>query len=107
MHSHNVYLQVTFELGAIGLAAYLFMWIAVLRWNAIWARRAHGKLPFEAALLSGISCALAASMVAGLFENNFFDAEVRTMILMLMGLSIHTGLVVRREVAAPEVSSQA
>jgi O-antigen ligase len=100
MHSHNVYLQVTFELGAVGLAAYLFMWMAVLRWNTIWARRAGGELPFEAALLTGISCALAASMVAGLFENNFFDAEVRTMILILMGLSIHTGLVVRRELAA-------
>ena len=99
MHSHNIYLQVTFELGLLGLAAYLYMWFGVFRWNAMWVRRAGDRCPFETALLTGASCAMAGSLVAGLFESNFFDAEVRTMILIVMGLSLTTGIAIRRILA--------
>lgn len=95
-HSHNVYLQVMVEFGCIGLLAYLYFWGAVLYWNYLWVRRSAGRFPFESAMLGAASCALIGSMVAGIFENNFFDAEVRTLILILMGLSLHNGLVIRR-----------
>ena len=100
-HSHNVYLQVAFELGIVGLAWYLAFWGVILVWSVRWARRARDLLPFETALLTGISVALVGSMVAGFFENNFFDAEVRTMILTLMGLSLYVGLSVRRQLREP------
>jgi O-antigen ligase len=100
MHAHNVYLEVTVELGVIGLAAYLFFWGTVLYWNFSWIRRSGDRFPFETAMLGAASCALVASMVAGIFENNFFDAEVRTLILILMGLSIHNGLLIRRGLGA-------
>jgi O-antigen ligase len=95
-HAHNVYLQVAFELGLVGLAAFLLFWGSVIYWARHWIRQAGGRFPFERAMLGASSCALAASMVAGLFENNFFDAEVRTMILLVMALAIHHGLVIRR-----------
>jgi O-antigen ligase len=98
-HAHNVYLQVAFELGFVGLAAYLYMWGAVFYWNWLWVKRAGQGCPWEQALLAGASCALMGSMVSGLFENNFFDAEVRTIVLVMMGLSLHAGLLIRHAVA--------
>lgn len=94
-HSHNVYLQVAFELGLLGLVAYLALWGSILYWSAHWVRRAGDGWRFETALLSGAAAALTGSMVAGFFENNFFDAEVRTMIFILMGLALHSGLRIR------------
>ena len=95
-HAHNVFLEVTVEFGFVGLAAYLYFWGAILFWNYLWVRRAGERLPFERSMLCAASCALIASMVAGIFENNFFDAEVRTLILVMMGLSLHNGLMIRR-----------
>ncbi len=95
-HMHNVYLQVGFELGVIGLAAYLLWWGAIFRWNRMWLLREAGRFPFERALLRGASAGLAGILVAGFFENNFFDAEVQTTIMLLIGLALHAGLQIRR-----------
>ncbi len=90
---HNIYLQMIFNLGWLGLAAYLGCWAAVFAWSVRWLRRAP---PFEAALLRGCIAGLAGSMVAGMFENNALDGEVETLILMLMGVAMVVGLRLRR-----------
>ena len=95
-HMHNVYLQVGFDLGLIGLAAYLLWWGAIFRWNRMWLLREEGRFPFERALLRGASAGLAGILAAGFFENNFFDAEVQTTIMILIGLALHAGLQIRR-----------
>ncbi|MBI4081706.1 MAG: O-antigen ligase family protein [Candidatus Lambdaproteobacteria bacterium] len=100
--AHNVYIQVPMELGLLGLAAYLWLWGAQIAWCIVWLRRAGDRLPFERALLWGALGGMAGSMVAGVFENNFFDKEVQTMMLMLMGLALHAGLRVRTGLGSAE-----
>ena len=113
---HNIYLQVGFDLGAVGLAAYLAVWAAAFAWSAQ-ALRALGArgagllgaglpgadgpdagLPgagLYRAVLEGCIAGLAGSMGAGLFENNAYDKEVQEVILMLMGLALFVGLRIR------------
>jgi len=93
---HNTYLRIGFSMGLIGLIMYLWIWGAVFTWNARWIKQATDTYPFERGLLWGITGALAGSMVNGLFGGHFFDAEVQAAMLMWMGLSLHTGILIRR-----------
>jgi O-antigen ligase len=99
---HDVYIQVAMVLGLLGLAAYLWLWGTQIAWCIVWLRRAGDRLPFERGLLWGALGGMAGTMVAGVFENNFFDKEVETMMLMLMGLALHAGLRVRSELGSAE-----
>jgi len=100
---HNIYLQVAFDTGLLGLAAYLAVWGAVFVWSgqALAALRPgasaarHPDAGLWRALLQGAVAALAGSMAAGLFENNAYDKEVQGVILLLMGLALYAGLRVR------------
>ncbi len=100
---HDIYLQVAFDLGAVGLAAYLAVWAAAFAWSARSLRAlAPGTrdppLPeagLYRAVLQGCIAGLAGSMAAGLFENNAYDKEVQQVILMLMGLALYVGLRIR------------
>ena len=100
---HDIYLQVTFELGLLGLAAYLAFWGAIFAWGgktliALRTCAAAARVP-DAGLFRGIVqgavAALGGSMAAGLFENNAYDKEVQGVILLLMGLVLYAGLRVR------------
>lgn len=100
---HNIYLQVAFDLGAVGLAAYLAVWTAIFVWSARSLRALRPGLPgmelpgasLYRAVIEGAVAGLAGSMAAGLFENNAYDKEVQQLILMLMGLAIYAGLQIR------------
>ncbi len=98
---HNIYLQMAFAAGAIGLAAYLAVWGALFVWCAQGMARAGPGFGFERALLQGIAAGLAGSMAAGWFENNFLDGEVHALIMMLMGLALWCGLRIRRAPRTP------
>ncbi len=93
---HNIYLQMAFAVGILGLAAYLSLWAVVFVWCAQGIARAGPALGFERALLQGVAAGLAGSMAAGWFENNFLDGEVHTLIMMLMGVALYAGLRIRR-----------
>ena len=100
---HDIYLQVAFELGLLGLAAYLAVWGAIFAWSgrSLIALRPGGaasqspEAGLYRAILQGAVAALAGSMAAGLFENNAYDKEVQGVILLLMGLVLYAGLRVR------------
>ena len=94
---HNVFLQVAFNFGVVGLAAFIWMYVAVYVWCAHWIRRAAGRedLGFECGLLWGAAAGLAGTLVAGVFENNYFDAEVGNMIGIAIGLALYGGLAIR------------
>jgi len=100
---HNIYLQVAFDLGAFGLAAYLAVWAAIFVWSARSLRALRAGHPGAAlpgadlyrAVIEGAVAGLAGSMAAGLFENNAYDKEVQQLILMLMGLALYAGLRIR------------
>ncbi len=91
---HNLYLQLAYELGSLGLAAWLLVAGSVLSWCAAGLRRAGPGQELEAGILWGSAAALAGSMAAALFENNLLDAEVQNLLALLMGLALHAGRVV-------------
>lgn len=94
---HSFYLQVAYNFGVVGLLAILWLYGAVFVWCAHWIRRAADRkdLGFERGLLWGTAAGLAGSLVAGVFVNNYFDAEVGNMIGIAIGLALHAGLTVR------------
>ena len=92
---HNIYLQVAFDLGLIGLAAYLAIWTAIFAWNTMWIRRAGNAYPLESGILWGACAALAGGVLDGIFHDSFFSGNANTTILMLMGISLCAGLRIR------------
>jgi O-antigen ligase len=86
-HVHNAPLQIMVERGLLGLAAWLWIWVAFYRraWRA-WRGLdpAQGR---ERALLTGAAAAVTGFVVAGLFEHNFGDAEVALMLWTVMALA--------------------
>lgn len=94
---HNIYLQVAFYFGVIGLLGYLAIWGSIFWWNAGSIRLANPKKnPFHSALAWGIAGGLTGSMVEGFFENQFFDKEVQVNILMWMGIALYIGIHLRK-----------
>jgi O-antigen ligase len=91
---HNLYLQIAYELGLVGLAAYLGLVGSLFAWCAAGLRRAGPAHDLESGILWGTAAALAGSMAAGLFENNFFDSEVQNLLVILFGLVLHAGVAV-------------
>ncbi len=94
---HNAHLRVLFELGTVGIIVYLWLWGTLFAWNRIWLLRDKGASPWESSLLWGIAAGLAGSLTAGIFEDNLFDAEVQTVITMMIGLSLHAGMEMRKK----------
>ncbi len=94
---HNVYLQVAYNTGIIGLVTFLWLYGAVFVWCAHWIRRARDRedLGFERGLLWGAAAGLTGTLVAGVFQSNYFDAEVGNMVGIAIGLALHAGLMVR------------
>jgi O-antigen ligase len=75
-HFHNVPLQILVERGALGLAAWLAVFIAFF-WRAQAVLRALGpQAAREQALVAGSVAAIAGFLVGGLTEYNFGDSEV-------------------------------
>jgi O-antigen ligase len=84
-HMHNIFLQVAVTLGAVGLA--VFIWLLVSMF-VILVRNLSLDLPPPArGLMAGSLGAMAGFIVNGLFEWNFGDAEVLTVMLIIVGLN--------------------
>ena len=83
-HVHNAPLQILAERGAIGLALWIALFVAFfVRTASIYRRLAAGE---DRALVGGVLGAVAAFLIAGLFEDNFGDSEVLMMACALMAL---------------------
>ncbi len=97
--THNLYLQLAYETGAIGLAAHLGWMAAILLWCRRSIRLTRRRPSLERGILFGCAAGLVGSLAAGFFESNFLDAEVQTLLLLWFGLALHAGLVVRGDAA--------
>jgi len=84
-HMHNIFLHVAVTLGAVGLAAFIWL-LSAMSWMMIRTLRLDLPPPAKG-LVSGAVAAMAGFIVNGLFEWNFGDAEVLTMMLIIVGLS--------------------
>ena len=97
-HVHNTPLQILAERGALGLAAWVWIWVAFF----VRAGRLLGRLgPHqgrERGLVAGSLCAIGGFLVAGLSEFNFGDSEVVMVAYALMALPF----VVERSVSSGE-----
>lgn len=78
-HSHNLFLMVALQSGAVGLLIFLAFVAAAYRGMM---RQA------DLALRYGAMAAFTAFLVGGLFEYNGGDAEVATLLFFLVGLSL-------------------
>ena len=91
-HLHNNFINVAVTLGVIGLTAFLYLWYAFFR--LMMGNLRSGIPPPERAWVAGSIGALAGFLVNGLFEWNFADAEVITLIYIIIGsnVAIRAGL---------------
>jgi O-antigen ligase len=94
---HNLYLQILFVNGAIGLTAHFLLFAAVFIWCGKWIRYSTPNTRFETGLLWGTVGASTGILVASVFDNFFFDSEVQNLNMILFGLAIYAGLKIREQ----------
>lgn len=85
-HLHDTPLQIVVERGIPGLAAWIAIWVAFFARAARTLRRIPADDEESRGLVLGSMAAIAAFLVAGLFEYNFGDTEVLLVALALMAL---------------------
>ena len=85
-HVHNTPLQILVERGVVGLAAWLWIWVAFFRVGIRILRRLPPAASRERALVLGSVAAIAGFLIAGLSEFNFGDSEVALVAWALMAL---------------------
>ena len=81
-HLHSSFLQIAVEQGLIGLAAYLWLLLAAL--HRCWTGFRREVSSQACSLYLGIGLATVGFVVAGLFENNWGDAEVHRLAVVLL-----------------------
>lgn len=90
-HLHNNLLNIAVTLGILGLAAFVYLFVAVFRLMAM--NLELDLPPPERAWVVGSISAVAGFLVNGLFEWNFADAEVVTLLYIIIGSNCALGLV--------------
>lgn len=82
-HMHNNFLQIAVTLGALGLAAFVWLLAGIFRLLSSTLRL--DLPPPQRAWAAGCLGAMTGFVVNGMFEWNFGDAEVLTLMLILVG----------------------
>ena len=86
----NDFLQIAVQMGIVGLAAFVILLVSFFR---LMARNLRLDLPpGERAFVVGSIAALAGFIVNGLFEWNFGDAEVVTLLYAIIGANLALSL---------------
>jgi O-antigen ligase len=85
-HVHNTPLQILVERGLLGLAAWLWIWVAFYSQAIRLLRRLPDDARPERALVAGSLAAITGFLVGGLSEHNFGDSEVVMVAWALMAL---------------------
>ncbi len=102
-HMHNIFLQIAVQTGFVGLAAFCWLLFSFFR---LMARNLKLDLPPpERAWVVGSIGALAGFIVNGLFEWNFGDAEVVTLLYVVLGANLALPRLFRPAATAPRAES--
>jgi putative inorganic carbon (HCO3(-)) transporter len=94
-HLHNTPLQIAVERGLVGLALWLWIFVAFFVRAGRVLRRVPATGATDRALVIGALAAVTTFLVSGLFEYNFGDTEVLLVTLAVMALPF----VVERDLA--------
>ncbi|MEO5989667.1 MAG: O-antigen ligase family protein [Candidatus Eisenbacteria bacterium] len=86
-HLHNVFVQIAASMGAVGLAAFAWLYAALLWTAAAGLKPLLHQRGLAAGLKLGVVAALAGFIVAGCFEWNFGDEELLYPLYLLVGLA--------------------
>ena len=86
VHLHNSALQIAAERGLIGLAAWLWIWVAWFRLTLGIHRRLAPEDRSGLALVAGSVACVVAFLVAGQFEDNFGDTEVLNLLCLILAI---------------------
>ena len=84
-HVHNNVEQIAVDTGAIGLCAWLSIWVVYF----VQLIRLSRKTPSDAKerwVIFGSTAVVIAFLVAGMFENNFYDSEIIIVVYFIMAL---------------------
>ncbi|HET8532342.1 MAG TPA: O-antigen ligase family protein, partial [Methylomirabilota bacterium] len=85
-HVHNTPLQILVERGVLGLAAWLWLWVAFFTHALRRLRALPPDAPAERALVVGGIAAVTGFLIGGLSEYNFGDSEVVMVAWVIMAL---------------------
>ncbi len=85
-HVHNTPLQILVERGVLGLAAWLWLWVAFYAVAVHRLRRLPADATGERALVVGAIAAITGFLIGGLSEYNFGDSEVVMVAWVIMAL---------------------
>ncbi len=102
-HLHNNIEQIAVDTGAIGLCAWLSIWVVYF----VQLIRRSRQIPPDANerwVVFGSAAAVIAFLVAGMFENNFYDSETIILMYFIMALpfaSLNPSQSASSESAAP------
>jgi O-Antigen ligase len=84
-HLHNNVLQIGVDTGAIGLCAWIFIWVAYfIQLKRQYQKREPGSP--ERWVVMGSSASVIAFLVSGMFENNYYDSEIIILLYFIMAL---------------------
>jgi O-antigen ligase len=96
-HLHNAYVQIAASMGALGLAAFAWLYGSLLRtaWSTLGSWQGLAKRARSTGLAAGVPlgvvAALVGFLVAGCFEWNFGDEELLYHLYTLVGLAWSAG----------------
>ncbi len=86
-HLHNVFVQIAATMGIVGLAAFTWLYTALMRTAARGLRAGLRGGGLGAGVQLGVTAALAGFLAAGLFEWNFGDEELLYPLFTLVGIA--------------------
>jgi O-antigen ligase len=86
-HLHNVFVQIAATMGAIGLAAFVWLYASLVRTTLAGLKATLRARGLAAGVRLGVLAALAGFLAAGLFEWNFGDEELLYPLYTLAGLA--------------------
>ncbi len=82
---HNNYVQTAVELGLVGLITWMSIWV-VFFWQSILRLRALSDNNPDRWIIHGSIWAVAAFLIACIFESHFYDTEVAMILFAIMAL---------------------
>ena len=92
-HLHNVPVQIAASMGVVGLAAFTWLYLSLLRAASAGLRVGRGTMArlrgegMAAGVRLGVTAGLIGFLVAGLFEWNFGDEELLYLLYTLVGIA--------------------